>query len=179
MRQSNWIGCLCHSIATKKVVLLLLGTAILLLGVSIAVPSSRSALFGWLKGEPFSHTRPISYWVARLGDPDEGDEAMSAIIELGERSVPFLLQELAELKSLLPGDDVLNDRTEALYRTLRMDEAANARKAGIARRYRAVEQALHAIPTRKLAPALADALQNDDVRVRSVAATALGKIGRA
>src|SRR5262245_58806592 len=47
------------------------------------VPSWRSGLVAWIKGEPFIEGRPLSYWIDSLRVGDEGRRAHAATV-LGE-----------------------------------------------------------------------------------------------
>ncbi len=85
--------------------------AVALVGATLAFPAPRAILVGWLRGEPCTRGRPLSYWADRAKAEDSGTRAgaIVALGALGPAAVPALSEALKH-----PSDDTRWSAASAL-----------------------------------------------------------------
>lgn len=130
---------------------LILGLAVLVLvGVGAVFLDPTCVVWGYLKGEPFYHNRPVTYWHKTLKDQDPKvqEATFRTFKEGGAAGVPILVALLKEKTA--SGKDDPSVRLQAV--TLLKELGPEARDA---------------------VPALVEALKDDDLHVRTVAAATL------
>lgn len=160
----------------KRLAVVSIVIVLIIVGTALMVPMTRSIILGLAKGEPCYQSRPISFWIAEIDDPDKQQEAMLAIRSLGKTSVPYVLEELTHLKSLLSTDDLQNDEIEDIYRTMGLTKLAKERADRIERRYALLRRCIRSLPVEESIPALINALHHDDRRIRRTSAILLSDI---
>lgn len=142
----------------RKRLLLLLGLVVLVAGTAAAaLLEPTHVVRGYLKGEAFYQGRPVSYWREALINPNPTTqtEAARSLQQGGEAAVPVL----STLLSRAEGSSTW-EATEVRWKA-----ADLMGKLGL--------------ETPEAVPPLIQALKDDDLHVRTVAATSLGALASA